>query len=392
MPAREGLIESDRKNGHAPNRRRQRLVTVGFSRYDLVERAFGRQKLPEAQDARKTRHLSLVARIVVATVAIVWVFRGQDWEKLREVFSRLSWGYFALSLAAYIIGQIVVAFRWWLLLRAQSIHIGPVAAVRLYFVGLFYNNVMPSSVGGDLLKAYYVTKHTHRRLEGVLSVFIDRLVGLAGMMLMAVAAYLLFLRGRPLEAEAGPAEAVEQGVASSHGAIPWILAIGAVLLAALLIHPGSRRRLQRAGGRLWGRSAEMLGRVWAALVVYCRKPWTMAAAMLLTLLGQSIVIAAFWPLGRNLGLEAGPKYYFVIFPVTWVIGAIPVSIAGLGVLEAGIVTLFTSLTAATRESALALAFCQRFVWVLASLPGGMVHLLGGHLPSQFLVDGQNGAN
>jgi len=348
--------------------------------------------LPEAQDARKTRHLSLVVRIVVATLAIVWVFRGQDWERLREVFGQLSGGYFALSLAAYIIGQIVVAFRWWLLLRAQSIHIGVIAAVRLYFAGLFYNNVMPSSVGGDLLKAYYVTKHTHRRLEGVLSVFIDRLVGLAGMMLMALVAYLLFLRGRPLAAEAGPAEPVQRGVAWWHGAILWILILGAFVLAVLLVHPVSRERLRRAGGRLWDRGAELLGRVWTALVVYCRKPWTMAAAMLLTLLGQTIVIVAFWPLGRNLGLQAGPRYYFVIFPVTWVIGAIPVSIAGLGVLEAGIVTLFTSLTAATRESALALAFCQRFVWVLASLPGGMVHLLGGHLPRQFLVDGQNGAN
>ncbi len=286
----------------------------------------------------------------------------------------------------------MVAFRWWLLLRAQSIHIGPVAAVRLYFVGLFYNNVMPSSVGGDLLKAYYVTKHTHRRLEGVLSVFIDRLVGLAGMMLMAVVAYLLFLRGRPLDVEGGAAEPVGQGVAPSRGVILWGMAILAVALVALLAHPGSRERLKRAGGQLWGRSAEMLVRVRTALVVYCRKPWTMAAAMLLTLLGQTIVVAAFWLLGRNLGVQAGPRYYFVIFPITWVIGAIPVSIAGLGVLEAGIVTLFTSLTAATRESALALAFCQRSVWVLASLPGGMVHLLGGHLPSQFLVDGQNGAN
>lgn len=349
--------------------------------------------LPEAQDAKKTRHLSLVARIVVATVAIAWVFHGQDWEKLREVFQRLSWGYFALSLAAYLVGQFVVAFRWWLLLRAQDIHIAVFAAIRLYFVGLFYNNVMPSSVGGDLLKAYYVTKHTHRRLEGVLSVFIDRLVGLAGMLLMAVAAYLLFLRGQAIEAGAREAEnGVQQGLATYKNAAFWALAAVAAVLVGLWVHPGSRRRLGRLAARLWSRGAELFGRVRTAIVVYCSKPGTMVAALLLTLLGQSVVVAAFWLLGRNLGIEASVKYYYVIFPITWVIGAIPVSIAGLGVLEAGIVTLFTSLTAATGESALALAFCQRFVWVLASLPGGMVHLLGGHLPEQFLVDGENGAN
>ncbi|MDI6449732.1 lysylphosphatidylglycerol synthase transmembrane domain-containing protein [Anaerobaca lacustris] len=348
--------------------------------------------MPEAQDARRTRHGSLVARIVVATVAIVWVFRGQDWEKLREVLGRLSWAYFALGLAAYIVGQIVVAFRWWLLLRAQSIHIEVLAAVRLYFVGLFYNNVMPSSVGGDLLKAYYVTKHTHRRLEGVLSVAIDRLVGLSGMVLMAVAAYLLFVRGRAIEAPAEQAEGVQQGIAASRGAIFFLFAVLAAATAAVLVHPGLRGRFRRIAGRLRDRGAELFGRFRTALAVYCRKPVTMLAALLLTVAGQSIVVSAFWLLGRNLGIEAGPRYYFVIFPVTWVVAAIPVSIAGLGVLEMGIVTLFVSLAGTTGEAALALAFCQRFVWVLASLPGGMVHLLGGHLPRQFLVDGENGAN
>ena len=128
------------------------------------------------------------------------------------------------------------------------------------------------------------------------------------------------------------------------------------------------------------------------MAVYLSKPLTMLMALLLTVAGQTIVVAAFWLLGRNLGVEAGARYYFVIFPITWVVAAIPISIAGLGVLEAGIVAMFTTLTAATGESALALAFCQRFVWVVASLPGGMVHLLGGHLPRQFLVDDENGAN
>jgi len=348
--------------------------------------------LPEAQDARKTRHGSLVARIIVATVAMVWVFHGQDWAKLREVFQRLSWGYFALSLAAYVVGQIVVAFRWWLLLRAQSIHIELVSAIRLYFLGLFYNNVMPSSVGGDLLKAYYVTKHTHRRLEGVLSVAIDRLTGLAGMVLMAGVAYLLFLRGRPLGPGANRSEDVREGLTAHRGALLWLIVILAAATAAAFFHPGLRRRLGHVASRLRDRGTELFGRVRTALAVYCRKPATMLAALLLTVVGQSIVVVAFWPLGRNLGVEAGLGYYFLVFPVTWVVAAIPISIAGLGVLEAGVVAMFVSLTATTSESALALAFCQRFVWVVASLPGGMVHLLGGHLPRQFLVDDGNGAN
>jgi glycosyltransferase 2 family protein len=348
--------------------------------------------LPRADNEKKPRRWSLVARIVVAAVAIGWVLQGQDWRELGKVFQRLSVGYFALSLATYAVAQLVVAVRWWLLLRAQSIHIGVFATFRLHFTGLFYNNLMPSSIGGDLLKAYYVTRHTDKRLEGALSVFVDRVVGLAGMVLMAIVAYVAFLRGRVLAEAQGDGAGSGLSLASYRGAILLTAAIVVAAGVVLLVLPATRGAIWRIWGRIAARGTELVRRAWTAMVVYCSKPATMLATLLLTLLGQSIVITAFWLLGRNLGVAAEVKYYFVIFPIAWVMGAVPISIAGAGILEGGMVALFVSFTATTAESALALALCQRFVWVLASLPGGAIHLLGAHLPEEFLVDGEKCAN
>ena len=170
------------------------------------------------------------------------------------------------------------------------------------------------------------------------------------------------------------------------------LALVAVVAMVVLVHPGLRARVRALAVKIWERGRAWLGRTRQALVVYCSKPLTMLSALILTIIGQSVVVLAFWLLGRNLAIAAGPKNYYVIFPVTWVIGAIPVSIAGLGVLEAGIVEMFTRMTGAAAESALALALCQRFIWVIASLPGGLVHLFGGHLPREFLVDADSPLN
>jgi len=348
--------------------------------------------LPKVDKQKKTRHWSPAARIAVAALAIGWVLHGQDWRELGKVFQRLSLGYFALSLITYVVAQLVIAVRWWLLLRAQAIRIGILPTFRLHFVGLFFNNLIPSSVGGDLLKAWYVTKHTDRRLEGALSVVVDRVVGLVGMVLMAILAYVLFLRGRLIGTDAGDGGGVGRSLAAYRGAMLGFVVVVAVVAGGLLAHPRTRVAIRRLWGRLAAMGAALLRRAWTAVVVYCSKPVTMLLALGLTVLGQSMVITAFWLLGRNLGMAAEPKYYFVIFPVTWVMAALPVSIAGVGILEAGMVTLFISLTATTAESALALALCQRFVWVLASLPGGGIHLFGAHLPEQFLVDGENCAN
>ena len=338
--------------------------------------------MAKAQDGGRTRHASLIARIGVAVVAIAWVLRGQDWVELGRAFQRLSLWYFALGLAAFAGTQLVIAFRWWLLLRAQAIYIAIGATIRLHFFGLFYNNVMPGSVGGDLLKAWYVTKHTQKRLAGALSVVVDRFIGLVGLIFMAVCAYLLFARG----SLGGPAEAGHDGAGQWLGQhknlIFWVFVGIIAVLVFVLVQPYGRARLRRALGRAMHRGIGLLLEAKDAALVYCRKPVTVLWAMLLTFVAQSVVIIAFWLLGRNLGIEAGLTQYFLIFPVTWVVGALPISVAGLGVVEASTVELFVRLTGTPAENALALVLCQRFIWVVASLPGAAVHLLGTHLPGE----------
>ena len=82
-----------------------------------------------------------------------------------------------------------------------------------------------------------------------------------------------------------------------------------------------------------------------------------------------------------MGLEVPIKYYFVFFPIGWVLGALPISPAGAGVLEGGIVFLFTRVPGVTAEQALVLAMCQRVMFLLASLPGIVIHIMGAHLPA-----------
>ena len=66
-------------------------------------------------------------------------------------------------------------------------------------------------------------------------------------------------------------------------------------------------------------------------------------------------------IGRDLDMQTPIEFYFVFFPMMWVIGALPLSIAGIGILEGGLVLLFVRFTGAQQEAATALAFCQRLI-------------------------------
>ena len=78
------------------------------------------------------------------------------------------------------------------------------------------------------------------------------------------------------------------------------------------------------------------------------------------------------------------KYYFVFFPIAWLLGALPISIGALGIWEGTLKLLFSKVAVGADVSTLALS--HRIIWLFGSLPGVFIHLLGAHLPKDFFID------
>jgi uncharacterized membrane protein YbhN (UPF0104 family) len=339
-----------------------------------------------APKAKKTNYIFLALRLGVVTAGIgyaaYWITTELGWDKMGEIFKRLNPFVFAGTLAVFMVGHMLVGFRWWLLLRTQDIFIPFWAAIRLYFLGWFYNNFMPSSVGGDLVRAWYVTRHTDKKFEAALSVFVDRIVGLASTLVIASFFYVLFLRGKgsilPVTEQTGPGLLERIG---EYRHIPFYIAGGIVAALVLLsIHPSSRALLNGLWVFVKTLVLKMLRKLKDAALIYSRKPMALICVFGLTVAMQIMTITAFWLIGRDLGIEAPLKYYYVCFTLAWVIGAIPVSIGGAVVVEGALIYLFKNLAGVGAEAALALALCQRIAWLITSLPGAMIHLIGAHLP------------
>jgi len=306
--------------------------------------------------------------VLVAVLAVaIWVSQNRRYVILGQSFAKMGPVFFGGILLTFIVSQVILASRWWLLLRTQEVHISIWAAVRLHFLGLFYNNAMPGSVGGDLVRAWYVTKHTHHRFEAALSVFVDRFVGLVSSLTMAGFCWFVLLRDVKLS------ESKQQG----GRILIWVVIIIVAAVILLVLLPAGRRLL----AKVWENVVRLAKKIWTAAVVYSRSPLTILAAFGLTFLLQGIVITGFWLVGRRIGIEVSAKYYFVFFPLTWGLGAIPVSVGGAGVVEGGLAGLFNVIAGVAAEQAVAIALCQRAVWIAAALPGAWIHWTGRHLPS-----------
>jgi uncharacterized membrane protein YbhN (UPF0104 family) len=345
--------------------------------------------MPETK-ARKSKRIFLFLRIIVVaagiTWAAVWLSKDQRWENLVAVFRRLNLGLFALSLAIFIVGQLLIVFRWRLLLRTQAVSIEYLAAVRLHFLGLFYNNFMPGAVGGDLLRAWYVTKHTDKRFHAALSVFVDRVVGFLSSIIIAVFFYTLFLPAQDIQGIFSESGNSAGAFADYKRFVLWASLVVVAVFCGLLLCRRGRVLLKNALSliRVWGRKVYEKSK--DAVVLYCGKPLAILSVFALTVFLQLLTITGFWLLGANMGITAGLKYYYVFFPLGWAFGAMPVSIGGAVVVEGLMAYLFIHFAGVGAELALALALCQRIIWMVASLPGAIIHLVGAHLPKDFSID------
>ncbi len=304
----------------------------------------------------------------------------------------MGWGLGALGL--YFVAQTLLGSRWVVLLRVHGVAISQFQAIKLTYLGLFYNNMMPGAVGGDLLKGWYITRHSdkQRRLEAAVTVFVDRLTGLVGMIL--VGALASCFEGGKLIIPIG--ERWELPVRT----MIWGVFLGLVFVAVLFLSRHVRRALFLNVLLEKLPFAGSLKKIDSAIRIYRSHVGVLLWALLLTAVIQGLAIMATWMLAQALGYSQ-VKFFqcLIIMPIVWLISAaIPVP-GGLGVMENLFVPFFAKAIDPMVEQrtdrwlevvamAAALAVMNRLMICLCSLPGGLVPIFGGHLPKRAEIEAE----
>jgi uncharacterized protein (TIRG00374 family) len=262
---------------------------------------------------------------------------------------------------------LITSYRWNELLKALDIHLGQGRTFVLNMVGCFYNTFMPGSTGGDLLKAYYASKQTPHRARAVMSVIVDRAVGLLA---------LIFVGGvtAGLQWEIPACKKVAIGA----------LAICACVLIGLLVFYNPT--LHRISGLDFVlRKLPMQKFVQPAVQamhMYGKRPFLGIWSLIVSLPVHGSVITSAMFCGLAFGLPLHWTYYWVAVPVIVLAGSIPISPQGAGVMEYFAVIL-TQRQGVTVSQAFALTMSIRIVQILWNLTGGIFVIRGGyHAPTE----------
>jgi len=300
-----------------------------------------------------------ILRYAVTFAAIglmVWLLARQDWTEIWLDVQKIGMGRFALAFGLMIGSRIFISMRWYFLLSGSEGNISLPAALKIAFAGLFSNNFMPSTVGGDVIRLGGAVQAGVSGALSAASLVMDRIVGIIGM-----AAFLPF--GLPyLLAYTPPASSLTPALAFS---------------AAGGSGGGPAGSLPK---KLFARGKALVEKLFRAMVLWLRRPQTLLMPLVATFLHMACLFGVIWVILTGLGEQISFWTVGGLWSMVYFVTLIPISINGLGVQELSITFVYTTLTGVTEPHSLTLALLFRTMMMVASLPGAL--FLGGVIEKQ----------
>jgi glycosyltransferase 2 family protein len=305
---------------------------------------------------------ALVAlKIAVSTVLLAILFRRTDTRSVFAQFRQMNVGWTIAALSMYGLMLFVSAWRWRLLLRVQTVEVGFGTLTRSFLVATFFNNFLPSNIGGDVVRVADTAPFARSTTLATTVVLLDRLLGLVALLALAAIASSL---------------AIFAGIHLQGMQYVWFALV--VIAAGLVVSFRNPHRIASAlRAAASGRAAKLQARLHNLVLAverFAGQPRELWFAFGGALVVQFLIVLFYVCAARSLAVPFPFMAASVIVPVSLAVQMVPVSINGFGVREAVFAFFFTSL-GLNVSSALTLSLGSAALIMLFSLSGGALFVL-----------------
>lgn len=333
--------------------------------------------LPPSGQSPARVYVSLTAKVLVSIVLLALLLRAMEIRHVTQVLVQADRQYLLMGFVMNAIAIPPMVFRWQVLARALGLPATFGRLLALHLISGFFSNFLPTSIGGDIVRAYGLGRGSGQTVGATMSVLADRLLGLVALGLVALTGLSV---GRSLP-----------------HSITLLVAVAAVTLAPLLLFrvslSSSARRAVSGCRRRWlpARAGEWLRQAADAADAYGRRPGVLALALLVSLGAQGLLIVSAWLFCRAVDPSVPLGKVAAFVPLITLLTVLPVSINGLGVQDGGFVLLFGR-TGTSAAAAVSMSLLWHAARAASNLLGGLLYLRSElrRTPVQPWICGRNG--
>lgn len=289
----------------------------------------------------------LLLKLFVSIFSFYLLAHTIEWEQVLHVFGNIQLGWMLLALIIFLAAQVVSSLRCAYIVRTLGGQLDLKTSVRAHFVGLWFNQILPTSLGGDVIKIAILRKYIGIGYA-IRSSVLDRMSGLVFMM-------FILLLTLPLYSRVFPNPVYIEIIA--------IIASCFLLLLSIGVWMGKSLAPRFAHLPLLHKPMLLLADVWEfrGIMPLWQQFWTSAIVHFNGIIAYSLISLAF-------GLNVNFLSYVLITPLVFIIALMPISLAGWGVREMGAVWLFGQV-GIPNHSAMAVSIAFGLLLIISSIPG-----------------------
>lgn len=306
--------------------------------------------------------LNLSIKTLISLILIGYVLGKVN---VGSIINSIKSANFLLLVAAFtlhFIGLYLSAYRWQLLLKAQGTNISLLTLSNIYLVGFFFNIFLPSSVGGDIVRAYDTGKLSKSHIRSAMVIIIERLTGIIGLLLIATIA---FWAGK---------EEIRQ--LYSLKIVILIFVFSMIVFIFLLFYPALIENIvEKFRKFIPGKINSKIGEILNIVKIYADRKNTLYITLILAFLLQVNVIIHYYLLSLSIGMNISGPFLFLTVPIIMVVLMLPVSINGIGLRENIHIYFFSTLGGASVADAVALAWIYLGMVLIFGIIGGLIYIL-----------------
>ena len=289
-----------------------------------------------------------ILKVLVTTLLFIVIFDKVDINSTIEILKATDSSFFILALLVMTIEVLIANTRWRLILKQLGSNIAYFTALRYLWIGVFFNQALPSSIGGDAVRGYYLCKNEDYSIsEATIGVLLDRVIGLLGLVLLVIFTIPLIFESIVTPLTKWTILAI---------IIAALLAIIMSMIIDLIPNKFSQWKIMNGLVKFSSKGREVLFSFYGML------------SIILSLIIHLTFVFAAWLLAYGMGLDISLTGMLLIVPITNLLIALPISIAGWGVRE-GLFIAGLGYLNVSSDAALALSILYGLLMLVVSLPG-----------------------
>lgn len=324
----------------------------------------------------KKRWWAFPLRVLISAVMLWFLVRkiaDVSFADLLPTWSAATVGWMALALALTLLSIVLSAVRWQQVLFGMELHAPFNRLLSHYFAGQFVSNVLPGTIGGDVLRVARLSGDTDDTADSFASVVIERLTGWLVLPALTFAGLILSSRVRGLDPEVSPA-----GTGFPLGATRFaaVIAIGTLVTLFVILYVANHPRL---GGRFAARDGwrRFIGATHLGVARIRRHRAAVGRVIAAGLAYQFVIVLAAAAAAASLGIAdvADLTVLLAFIPAVLILQVLPIGISGLGVRE-GALVLFLAPLGVAKSDAVAFGLLLFGLNLVASLAGAPAFLGG----------------